>query len=185
MRGPRAVTAETFAVPGGQDARFTPVSKSEAWLAEATAAKHVSSRCLKRTTVFEDLRQQAEQVAGQHLREAQTAPDQRMAALAFDDDRDEELRTPVRKRRRADAAAVSPEKGSAATPVMVRMKPTASAAAGKHEDIMVVLRGKAMLLAVASVPWLIRYLAQELEDGGVPVAEDGDGTQDAAGGTIF
>ena len=122
--------------------------------------------------------------------------DPRLAALHYDEDAEEKIvATPVRKRGRKAKPAeeshgvASPEKtlkaAATAVPVVLRMRPTASAGAEKLEDVSVVLRGKTLLLGVSSVPWLIKYLAQELQDGGVAVEEEASAAADVATGTIF
>ena len=213
LKAPRAVPCEVFAWPDGKEESFTPVSKSEAWLAEAVAAKHVTSRCLKRSAVFQHLREAMRTGAGLPeeaalLRSASRgAPaaaglDARLAALSYGEDpEDPILATPAPKRRKSRAklaevahVASSPEKTQRAKgtdgPLVVRMKPTASAGAGQLVNVTVVARGTKLLLAVSSVPWLIKYLAQELEDGGVAVEEEASAVADEAAaaaspGTIF
>ena len=119
-----------------------------------------------------------------------------MAALHYDEDvEDQVVSTPVpKKRRRAKPeeeahGVASPEKSLAGAgmgvPVVVRMRPTASAGAEKLVNVSVVLRGQRLLLALSSVPWLVKYLAQELEDGGVAVEEEASAAADAGAGTIF
>ena len=172
LKGPRAVSSATFTWPNGKEEGFTPMSKSEPWLVEAVAAKHVTSRCLRRTTIFQDLRADTEKKRAP----TPVVEDPRLAALHYDEDTEEKIvATPVRKsRRKAETAeekysVASPEKSlkaaATAAPVVVRMRPTASAGAEKLEDVKVVLRGSALLLGMSSVPWLIKYLAQEMEDG--------------------
>ena len=192
------MSCETFAWPDARQESFTPVGKSEPWLIEAVAAKHVTSRCLKRSTVFQDLRTAAlpcgAQVSGAP---AAAGQDPRLAALQYDEDAEEEqmVRTPVCKSKRKAKPAeeghgvASPEKTvrAAATPVpvVVRMKPTASAGAEGLQDVSLVVRGQSLLLGVSCVPWLIKYLAQELEDGGVAVEEEASAAADVSAGTIY
>ena len=190
LKGPRALKGETFEKPNsepGADGKkeeelFTPVSKSEAWLVEAVSGKHFSQRLLKRSTVFEELKVAAlRTLAKQGRAPADAEDDPQMSALRYEEDSDSEddvEATPVRKRRRSSAAhdkggVASPEKtpmpAVAAAPVVVRMNQTATTSPAQLHDVSVVLRGKSLLLGVSSVPWLIGYLVQEMEDGGVVV----------------
>ena len=208
MKGPRAVMCETFTLPDAKPVKksekkdpleefFTPVSKSEAWLVEAVSGKHYSQRVLKRSTVFQDLKS----AALRRLAERQTAPaaageDPLMSALRYEDDPEEKVEaTPVRKRRRTSGnqeqdGMASPEKTLSALatdniPVTVRMNKTATLSPEKLQDVRVVLRGKALLLGVSSVPWLMGYLVQEMEDGGVAVDVEASVDAEPGAGTIF
>ena len=197
LKAPRAVSCETFAWSDKKEEKFTPVSKSEPWLVEAVASKHVTTRCLKRSTVFQDLRQAALRSTGDStFAPTAVGQDRRLAALHYDEDvEDQVVSTPVPKKRRQakpqeEAHGVaSPEKALAGAgmgvPVVVRMRPTASAGAEKLVNVNVVLRGQRLLLGVSSVPWLVKYLAQELEDGGVAVEEEASAAADASAGTIY
>ena len=198
MKGPRAVSCETFALPDAkpdatgkrQEELFTPVSKSEPWLVEAVSGKHHSQRVLKRSTVFQDLRDAVlRRLAERHCAPAAAGEDPRMSALRYEEDAEEDVEaTPVKKRRRASTPATpekTPTPAATATPVMVRMNKTATEFPQKLQDVGVVLRGKAMLLGVSSVPWLIGYMAQEMEDGGVAMDVEASVGAESGSGTVF
>ena len=197
---------ETFEKPNsepGADGKkeeelFTPVSKSEAWLVEAVSGKHFSQRVLKRSTAFQDLKDAALRTLAEQCRApADAGDDPRMSALRYQEDSDSEEHveaTPVRKRRRSSAAhdqvgVASPEKtpmpAVAAAPVVVRMKQTATTSPEQLHDVRVVLRGKALLLGVSSVPWLIGYLMQEMEDGGVAMEAEASADAEPGPGTVY
>ena len=168
LRQARPIYTEVFRGDGGRDGVFTSVGKTEGWLAEAVTGKHVSTRCLHRTSIFEDMRAKA-------LHEKYRVAD-RMSDLAYEDDSAMPCETPRRKKRRDEAggaareqAPLSPEKVSG-TPVCICMKSVASADV-ESVDVSVVLRRKKLFLSVAALPWLLGYLQAELEDG-VVIAED-------------
>ena len=47
------------------------------------------------------------------------------------------------------------------------------------------LRGKALLVGVSSVPWLIGYLVQEMEDGGIAVDTETSVAAESGFGTLY
>ena len=204
MKGARAVKGEFFekpdAKPDAQGKReeelFTPVSKSEAWVVEAASGKHFSSSALKPTTVFQDLKNAAlRALALQHRAPADAVEDPQMSGLRYDDDSEEHVEaTPVRKRRRSSAATdqvgvATPEKKAMtqhpAVPVVVRMKQSATASDEELHDVRVVLQGKTLLLGVSSVPWLIGYLMEEMEDEGVAMEAEASADAEPGPGTIY
>ena len=125
LKGPRAICCETFTLTDVAPAEgkqpeelFTPVSKSEAWLVEAVSGKHYSQRVLKRSTVFQDLRDAV-------LRGG--AVDKKMSALRYEEDSDEDAQaTPVREKKRIGCAQ---DKVGVASPEKIRMNTTATSEA--------------------------------------------------------
>ena len=58
LKQPRVLDAESFPGVDGRDVQCVQVGKSEGWLAEAVTGKHVSTRSLGRTGVFDEMRRQ-------------------------------------------------------------------------------------------------------------------------------
>ena len=187
LRVPRVLVVAAFPGDDGEDIRCTRVGKSESWLAEAVTGKHVSTRSLNRTSVFDTMRQKASQKPASVS--TRGSGGDLMSELVYEDAAMVACHTPVRKKRRVNPrdpagedVSSSPQK-KGMTPIRIRMKETASSAE-ETVDVSVVLRKKELLLDVAALPWLLGYLQREMEDGPV-IAEDDDDEKKPRGECIY
>ena len=162
-----------FPGPDGRDVECVQVGKSEGWLAEAVTGRHVSSRCLGRTGVFDEMRTKfnEELAMGTHGGGVDL-----MAGLDYNDE-DAGVATPrPRKKRKAAGTDAATEQFIEKTPSkapqvakVIKMRPFASADAETVNVTLMVSRRR-LLLSLPNLPWLMDYLRQEMEE--VPAVDE-------------
>ena len=137
----------------------------ESWLCEMATGQAVFHRPLSRMRVFRMLTKALTTDAG--------PVDKQMASLAFDDDISEEAETPTkssaptRDRKKKSPAVAGME--SAATEVCKRVSvPSSPRRPGQLVTVAVALDKQRRLWAhVDALPWLLQYIKEEKEAGGV------------------
>ena len=157
-----------FPRDGGEEVECILISHGERWLCEITTGKSLCDRPLARVHIIRELcKRLARKVS------AAPAPDQQMAALAFDDDSSEGEETPNTDSptkggrfpgKRAGASAVAERRRC--HDVRVPQRPsephTQQSVQAAMDD-----RGR-VWLQVDCLPWLVQYIQAEKESGGVP-----------------
>ena len=147
------------------------VGHRESWLCELTTGLAVYHRPLARVRILKEL---CQLVAG-----GSEATDKKMASLAFDDGDSDEVETPTkaprpsRERKKKTTAVAVPELCKI---VEVREQPKPGSST---TSVFAALdKQRRLWLHVDSLSWLVEYIRQEKELGGVdPVAEDTDEPQ--------
>ena len=148
------------------------ISMRAPWLSEIATGLAVYQRPLARVQILGKIKE----LLGDKVDEPS---DQKMASLAFDDEdgsSDEQLATPKKKRRTAKSPAAvgkcgAPAAGSKA--VCRRVQVPAALHSKSTTTIPAVLDGRRRLwVGVEFLPWLLQYLSDEKESGGVAPVED-------------
>ena len=153
---------------GGEEVECILISHGERWLCEITTGKALCERPLARVHIIRELSKRLARKVS-----AAPAPDQQMAALAFDDDSSEGEETPKTEPntkggrfpgKRAGASAVAERRRCHAVRVPQRPSDphTQQSVQAAMDD-----RGR-VWLQVDCLPWLVQYIQAEKESGGVP-----------------
>ena len=96
LKQPHVLVSSSFPGPDGCHVECVAVGKSEKWLAEAVTGRHVSSRCLGRCGVFDEMRQKFTE---RLVFCPRGSGDDLMAGLDYEDD-DSAVSTPRPRKKR-------------------------------------------------------------------------------------
>ena len=142
------------------------VSSQAAWLCEMATGQAVYQRPLSRVNILNEIRQRVT-----HNSEEPNA-DGKMAALAFDDD-DETLETPKKRKRGKQESTETPAVAGAAICKRIQV-PQAWRDKSKSAIYAAIDCKRRLWLDIESLPWLIQYVKEEKESGGVAPVEEKD-----------
>jgi len=141
------------------------VSVKEPWLCEIATGQAVYNRPLSRVGILRQLKE--------ILLDNSLQPDAQMAALAFDDcgseDMDSPLRTPKKKKEKKTSA---PKSLGAEISLLVQVPESWATQSTKISVYASLDSRRRIWLHVDALAWLIQYIRDEKESGGVAAVED-------------
>ena len=150
--------------------KCTPISSQLTWLCSVCADSCPSRRPLGRCSVFRLLQRQFIGSGESNGESVVTDSDDRMAALGFDDDAPK----PIVPSLEAARKTTNRKATTFALPVVAEVEvPASPSVVTDKRKVIVVMRGKKMFIEVDALSWLVNFVREEVDNGGVkPIASD-------------